>query len=128
MPPELAVEVVVGNDRYDEQDPRWLDQVALLSGDLRRATDAFQARRTPVAGTKGAVDQLILTLGSAGVFTVAVQVITTWLSRDRRRTVELVFNDAEGNEQKIRITAENAGRDSLEPLITAVSALAQEKR
>ncbi len=71
---------------------------------------------------------MILTLGSAGVFTVAVQVISSWLSRDRRRTVELVFQDAEGRERTIRITAENAGRDALEPLITVVTALAQDER
>ncbi len=52
MSDELAVAVVARNDRYHEEDSRWLDQIAMLSGDLRRATDAFRTRRTPVAGTR----------------------------------------------------------------------------
>jgi hypothetical protein len=127
MPENLDVEVVAHNGRYHNDDPRWLAQVAALIGDLRRGTESVQIRRIPVPDTKGAIDQLILSLGSAGAFSVAVQMISTWLSRDRNRSVEMTFTDSAGTVQTIRVSAENAGRDALAPLISAASALAKDK-
>lgn len=127
MPETLEIGLVASNDRYDDDDPRWLTQAATLVQDLRRDTGAVRVRRTPVPGTKGAVDQLILSLGSAGVFSVAVQLITTWVKRDRHRSVELTFTDAEGNPRSVRVSAENAGADALAPLITAATELAKER-
>lgn len=127
MTENLDVEVVARNDRYDDDDPRWLEQIAALIGDLRRGTESVRMRRTAAPGTKGSVDQLILTLGSAGVFSVAVQMISTWLARDRHRSVEMTFTDSSGQVQTIRVSAENAGRDALAPLITAASTLAKDQ-
>lgn len=123
----LEIGLVAGNDRYDDDDPRWLAQAATLVHDLRRDIGPVRVHRTPVPGTKGAVDQLILSLGSAGAFSVAVQMISTWLSRDRHRSVELTFTDAEGNPKTVRVSAENAGSDALAPLIMAASELAKER-
>jgi len=127
MPETLEIELVARNERYDDDDPRWLAQAATLVRDLRRDTEAVRVHRTPVPGTKGAVDQLILSLGSAGAFSVAVQLISTWLGRDRHRSVELTFTDAAGNSRTVRVAAENAGSDALAPLIMAASELAKEQ-
>jgi len=126
MPETLEIGLVARNDQYDDDDPRWLAQSATLVHDLRRDTGTVRLHRTPVPGTKGAVDQLILSLGSAGAFSVAVQLIGTWLKRDRHRSVELAFTDADGNPRSIRVSAENAGSDALAPLITAATELAKE--
>jgi membrane-associated two-gene conflict system component 1 (EACC1) len=123
----LEIRLVSRNDRYDDDDPRWLAQTATLVHDLRRDSGSVRLHRTPVPGTKGAVDQLILSLGSAGAFSVAVQLISAWLRRDRRRSVELTFTDADGNPKTVRVSAENAGPDALAPLIVAASELAKER-
>ena len=81
MPTTLEVGLVALNERYDDDDPRWRDQVADLVHELRRETESVQSRRAPVPGTKGTVDQLILALGSAGAFTAAVDVVRAWLAR-----------------------------------------------
>jgi hypothetical protein len=127
MSGELEIRLAAINDRYYDDDPRWLEQIAALVHDLRRGTESVRMRRTPVLGTKGAVDQLILSLGSAGAFSVAVQMISTWLTRDRYRSVEMTFTDAEGNVKTVRVSADNAGSDALAPLISAASALAKEQ-
>jgi hypothetical protein len=127
MPETLEIGLVTRNDRYDDDDPRWLTQTATLVHDLRRDTGSMRLHRTPVPGTKGAVDQLILSLGSAGAFSVAVQLIGLWLSRDRHRSVELTFTDTTGNPKTVRVSAENAGSDVLAPLIMAASELAKEQ-
>jgi hypothetical protein len=128
MSDTLEVGLAAHNSRFDPDDPRWLNQVADLARQLRHESGAVRYRRTPVMGTKGTVDQMILALGSAGVFTLAVEVIRSWLGRDRNRAVEITFTDAAGNVQTVRVTAENAAKDALAPLIAAASALAKERR
>ena len=128
MPETLEVGLVARNDRFHEDDPRWLEQIAVLVQELRRGTESIRLRRTPVPGTKGAADQLILSLGSAGAFSVALHLVRSWLARDKHRCVEVTFTDAEGRVNTIRLSAENAGPDALAPLISAASALAQDQR
>ncbi|GIF41597.1 effector-associated constant component EACC1 [Actinoplanes xinjiangensis] len=128
MPQTLEIGLVARNDRYDDDDQRWLAQTAALVQDLRRDTGSVRLDRTPVPGMKGAAaDQVILALGSAGAFSVAVQLISTWLGRDRHRSVELTFTDAEGTPKTVRVSAENAGSDAMAPLIMAASELAKER-
>ena len=127
MPETLEIGLVASNGRCDDDDSRWLAQAANLVHDLRRDTGPVRLHRTPVPGTTGAVDQIILSLGSAGAFSVAVQMISTWLNRDRHRSVELTFTDADGNPKTVRVSAENAGSDALAPLIMAASELAKER-
>ena len=127
MPTTLEVGLVALNERYDDDDPRWRDQVADLVHELRRETESVQSRRAPVPGTKGTVDQLILALGSAGAFTAAVDVVRAWLARDKHRLVEMTVTDADGRTHTVRVSAENASADALAPLISAASTLAQER-
>jgi exopolyphosphatase/pppGpp-phosphohydrolase len=127
MPATLEVGLVALNERYDDDDPRWRDQVADLVHELRRETESVQSRRAPVPGTKGTVDQLILALGSAGAFTAAVDVVRAWLARDKHRLVEMTVTDADGRTHTVRVSAENASADALAPLISAASTLAQER-
>jgi hypothetical protein len=125
--PQLEIGLVAHNDRYDDDDPRWHAQTAVLIHDLRAEAGSVRLHRTAVPGTKGAVDQLILSLGSAGAFSVTVQLISTWLKRDKHRSVELMFMDAAGNRRTVRASAANAGSDALAPLIMAASELAKEQ-
>src|SRR5215472_18372667 len=89
--------------------------------DLRVETESLTVQRTPVPCTKGSLDQLILTLGSAGVFTTALDVLRIWLGRDKTRSVDLTYRDREGQEQHFSVTAQHADRETLAPLIAAVA-------
>jgi hypothetical protein len=107
--------------RYDLDDERWREQVADLMRDLRVQTEALVVDRTPVPGTKGTFDQLLLTLSSAGVFTTALEVVRIWLARDQTRSVELTYQDRDGKEQRLNVTAAHADRGTLAPVIAAVA-------
>jgi hypothetical protein len=122
MGDNLDINLVPHSDRYDRDDDRWLDQVADLVHELRVETEAIKVSRDPVAGTKGSLDQLVLSLGSAGVFTTALDVMRIWLSRDRTRSIELKYQDRQGKEQRLSVTAEHADEHALAPVIAAVAA------
>ncbi len=122
MAETLDISLVPRSDRYEDDDDRWRDQVGDLVHELRVETDAVTVSRNRVPGTKGSLDQLVLTLGSAGVFTTAVDVLRIWLARDKSRSVELQYQDREGKEQRLSVRAEHADDDALAPVIAAVAA------
>ena len=101
-PFEVAVEP--HNDEYDPDDDRWRDQVATLYADLHAQVDTVRRGR-PVEGTKGAVDQLIIALGTSGAFTAAVECFRAWLGRDRDRRIDVRWDD-NGVERRVTLTGE----------------------
>lgn len=125
MADKLDISLRPHSERYADDDDRWRDQIADLVHELRVETDAVKVSRMPVPGTKGSLDQLLLTLGSAGVFTTALDVLRIWLARDKTRSVELTYQDRQGKEQRLNVTAEHADEDALAPVIAAVAAQIQ---
>jgi membrane-associated two-gene conflict system component 1 (EACC1) len=117
----LEVTLSARTDRYDADDDRWLDQVAELRRTLRQETGAVQAAPAAVAGMKGAVDQLILALGSAGAFTTTVEMLRVWLARDKTRSVHAEWTDENGTHCEATLSAENADSTTLAPLVEALS-------
>jgi Effector Associated Constant Component 1 len=91
----LKVTIMPQSERFSPDDDRWLDHVAGLARELRVGTGALEVQRTSQPGAKGAVEALVLALGTAGVFTSAVEVIKAWLGRDRSRTVEVSWQDGD---------------------------------
>src|SRR6185312_1395570 len=73
-------------------DDRWRAQVASFTTELGAVVDTTQRVR-PVGGTKGGITEVIIALGSAGVFTATVECLRAWLSRDRGRRVELRWDE-----------------------------------
>ena len=121
MAGDVTIGLVPNSARYDADDDRWRDQVADLVRELKVETDALTVARTPVPGTKGSLDSLVLALGSAGVFTTALDVLRVWLARDKTRSVDLSYTDRDGNRQRLNVTATNSGADTLAPVIAAVA-------
>lgn len=70
-------------------------------------------------GTKGGIDVIILALGSAGVFTAAVEFFRAWLQRDRTRSLE-VTHTVDGREETIVIRGEAISDDVVATLASAV--------
>jgi hypothetical protein len=127
MPTTIEMQLIAHSDRYDDEDPRWLDQVADLTSELRRETEAVRHRREPAPGAKGAADQMILALGTAGAFKLAVDVVRTWLARDKSRSLRITVSGPDGSPRTVELSAENAGGDAWQPIIEAAARLSQER-
>ena len=117
---EVAVEP--RNDQYDPDDDRWRDQVATLVSDLDAQVDTVRRGR-PVEGTKGASDQLIIALGSAGAFQAAVDCLRAWLGRDRDRRIDVRWEE-NGVERSVTLTGEAVDAETVREIAKAVVARA----
>jgi Effector Associated Constant Component 1 len=116
-PFELAVEP--RNELYDPGDDRWRDQVATLYTGLVAEVDTVQRERT-VAGAKGAVDQLIVALGSSGALTAAVECFRAWLGRDRARRIDVRW-DENGTEHFVTLTGEAVDAETVREIAGALA-------
>ena len=78
--------------------------MATLYADLDAQVDTVRGGH-PVEGAKGAVNQLIVSLGSAGVFSAVVNCLRAWLGRDRDRRIDLRWVE-NGVERSMTLTGE----------------------
>jgi hypothetical protein len=107
------------NDQYDPDDDHWADQVSTLYQELRYQVDVVREGR-PVPGAKGAVDQLIIALGSAGAFQAAVSCFRAWLERDRDRRIDIRWNSG-GQERSITLTGEDVDTETIRDIAKAAA-------
>jgi hypothetical protein len=105
------------NDEYDPDSEGWRDQVATLYADLDVQVGTARRGR-PVEGTKGAVDQLVIALGSAGAFSAAVECFRAWLGRDRDRRIDVRWDD-NGVERSVTLTGEAVDDKTMRELAKA---------
>jgi hypothetical protein len=119
-----AFDVVVEprNDQYDPDDDGWRDQVATLYAELDDSVDTVRRGR-PVAGAKGVVDQLVIAMGSAGVFTAAVDCLRAWLERDKDRRIDLRWTQG-GEERSVTLTGEAVDNETMQELAKIAAAQA----
>ena len=110
------------SDQYDSDDDRWRDQVATLVADLDARADTVRRGR-PVEGTKGAADQLIIALGSAGAFQAAVDCLRAWLGRDRDRRIDVRWEE-NGVERSVTLTGEAVDAETVREIAKAAVARA----
>jgi hypothetical protein len=103
-----------------EIDDRWLDQVGLLVADLSRDVGHVRAERTPEVGSKGLVVAIILALGSAGAFTAMVNILRTWLGRDRARSVTMTWEEG-GRKRQVTVQADSIDNTTLRDLALAAA-------
>jgi Effector Associated Constant Component 1 len=115
---ELAVEP--HNDQYRTDDDRWRDQVATLFDELYGQVDVI-ARAQPVAGAKGALDQLVIALGTAGAFGATVDCFRAWLARDKDRRIDVRWDEG-GVERYVTLTGEGMDADSAREIARAAAA------
>lgn len=103
----VEIEIAPGSDAYEAQDDRWLAQVAGLYDDLRAEGIPLRDETKPAPGAKGGAEiaTVIAALGSAGVFTAAITVIKSWLSRERTRHVTIRVKNPDGTFKEIDIDA-----------------------
>lgn len=92
------IEITPGSDAFDAEDARWLAQVSGLTAELQQEGVPLRTESTPVPGEKGDIVTIIAALGSAGVFSAAITVIQSWLSRERTRRLEIRWRSGEKSE------------------------------
>jgi Effector Associated Constant Component 1 len=115
---ELAIEP--HNDQYHPDDDRWRNQVASLYRELNEQVDTEQ-RSITVAGTKGSIDQIVLALGGAGVFTAMVECFHAWLGRDRARSIAVSW-DENGTHRYVTLTGDAIDLKSVHEIAKAAAA------
>jgi hypothetical protein len=115
----LRLSVEPRNDGYDPDDDRWRRQATALYAELAAVADVERHTR-PVPGTRGAVEQVIVALGSAGVFSAAVECLRAWLGRDRGRRIDIRW-DEDGVERFVTLTGEGVDVETVREISRAVS-------
>jgi hypothetical protein len=115
-------EVVVEprNDHYHPDDDGWRDQVVTLYADLDSQVDMVRRGRS-AEGAKGAVDEVIIALGSAGVFAAVVDCFRAWLGRDRDRRIDVRWTE-NGVERSVTLTGEAVDDRAVREIATAAVA------
>lgn len=119
---ELRLEPLSG--RFDMHDDRWLDQVDGLVGELHDlAGDAVgdvALRRTPEPGTKGGLGAIVIPVISAGGLTAAVELVRSWLARDRSRSLKVSWSDR-GAVESIELSGAHVDSARFDELLRAVT-------
>jgi hypothetical protein len=107
------------NDGYDPDDDRWRLQATALYTELDAVADVERHTRA-VPGTRGSVEQVVVALGSAGVFTAAVECLRAWLGRDRGRRLDIRW-DEDGVERYVTLVGEGVDVETVREMSRAVS-------
>jgi Effector Associated Constant Component 1 len=115
---ELRLEPLSG--RFDTYDERWLDQVDGLVGELRAGADDVTTRRTAVPGTKGTVDAIVIPLISAGGLTAVIELVRSWLIRDRTRSLKVSWSES-GAVDSIELSGADVEGARFDDLLQAVT-------
>ena len=121
MDESVDVAILPGSGRFDPEGQQWRDQVAALYVLLGEDAGAVSLRGASVPGTKGAVDAVILALGSSGALTAAVACFRAWLKRDKTRTLTATWTDDTGAERAVTVTGDNIDQTSFRALAQAIS-------
>jgi Effector Associated Constant Component 1 len=107
------------SDDYGPDDDRWRDQVSTLRGELRDRVEVRDQGRS-VPGTKGTIDELIVSLGSAGAFTAMVECVRAWLARDRNRRIDVRW-DENGTERFVSFSGDAVDRETVRTIARAAA-------
>ena len=116
----MSVFEVVVEPRNDTTTRTTTDGVSksrLFAAELDAVVDTARRTPRPVPGTKGAVTEVIIALGSAGAFTATVECLRAWLGRDRGRRVDLRW-DEDGVERSMTLTGEAIDSQTLREIAT----------
>jgi hypothetical protein len=114
---ELCIEP--GSTRFDSNDDTWIDQVVALVDEVRAAGQPASVRRASAPGGKGPVDSIVLSVVSAGGVTSLIELIRSWLTRDRTRSMKVSWSEA-GTVESIELSGADLPDDVVDKLAQAV--------
>jgi hypothetical protein len=117
----ITIRVKPGIGEWGTKDSeRWRDDLYELQDDLTLAVPGSVAPPPPDGEGKGlGLVEVLLTLGSSGAFTAAVEVFKAWLGKKPdRRSADIVW-EVSGQSGKITIDASNVDSDQLAEIMRA---------
>ena len=114
--PRVELVIAATSARFDENDARWVDQVADLHQTLRAQGVDVRREIFPVPGRKGGIEQVVLALGSAGVFTNLVTAFKSWIKRDRGRALRISVK-VDGKVREYEVSGTDADDATLKELM-----------
>ncbi len=117
---ELELVIEPRNSQFSADDDRWRAQVVSLRQELRAQVDTTERGRL-VPGTKGAISELVVALGSAGVFTAMVDCFRAWLSRDKDRRIDVRW-DEDGVERYVTFSGGAVDAETVREIARAAAA------
>jgi hypothetical protein len=115
----VEVRVDVHSRRFDPLDERWLRQANDFFVELSHKVESVARVHEPTRGRKGAEHSVILTLGSAGVLTAAVEVFRSWIARDRSRSISISWH-ADGRLESVTLTGRDMNAASVAEILDAL--------
>jgi hypothetical protein len=94
------------SDRFDEDDPAWLDQYAELVGTM--TYHGVPVARESITGAvhKGAIETIVVTLASGDSLRACADAWRSWLGRDSSRWIELT-HAAGGSREAVVLRADD---------------------
>lgn len=115
---QLALEPSSG--RFEAHDDNWLMQVAALVSDLRSEVGEVTVDRRPKPGSKGTIDSIALSLASAETLTAVVELLRSWLGRDRSRSMKVSWGPGRAV-QSVELSGSGLDDAAFDDLVRAVS-------
>jgi hypothetical protein len=110
-----------GSTRFAALDDRWLAQVSDFVRQLDREVGGVSQPAQPVPGAKGELSSIVLTLGSAGVFTTAAEFFKAWVGRGNgTRSLKVSWNQ-DGSPQSVELTGGDLDEASIDRIANSVA-------
>ena len=121
MAEQVELKIEPSSDRFDPLDDRWLEQVDGFAGELDQELGGVERERRPVDGGKGFdLASIVLSLGSAGAFTATVELVKSWLSRDRSRSVRLSWSET-GEVREVELKGSDLDDASFDEIVRSAA-------
>lgn len=116
----VEVRIEAETSRYAPDSPQWRNELAELHRMLGAEAGTVSLRPNEgTKGTRGAIEAVILALGSSGSITAAVMCFRAWLGRDKTRTLNLTWTDGQ-REERVTLTGENIDQRSFQTLAESI--------
>lgn len=118
--PDAVLDLVIEprSDRFDPADDRWRSQVSEFYRGLDGEVGGIRRQPERVEGAKGAVETVIVALGSAGAFTAAVEYLRAWLGRDRTRRLDVSWA-VDGHTERVTVSGDAVDMEALNRIAEA---------
>jgi hypothetical protein len=121
MAEQVELKIEPSSDRFDPLDDRWLEQVDGFADELDQELGGVERERRPVDGGKGFdLASIVLSLGSAGAFTATVELVKSWLSRDRSRSVRLSWSET-GEVREVELKGSDLDDASFDEIVRSAA-------
>lgn len=120
----LEIKIAPLSEKFDENDPRWMVQKDELTKNLKSEIGDVRKEVIPVEGMKGGMEAIILAIGGSGLIPGLVEIVKTWITRDRTRSVEVTI-DSKNGPVTIKIDATGLSKNSMQEFLQ--SAIDQQK-